>query len=80
MKSVLLIGAAVVAVAGQAGIKYWDNPEYKAFDVGDYVQDGEWTNKTWHDGTNFTYSAAANLGTVRLTWKPQAIGTSVILR
>ena len=41
---------------------------------------GEWTNKTWHDGTNFTYSAAANLGTVRLTWKPQAIGTSVILR
>ena len=23
-----------------AGIKYWDNPEFKAFDVGDYVQDG----------------------------------------
>ena len=41
---------------------------------------GEWTNKAWHDGTNFTYSAAANLGTVRLTWKPQAVGTTVILR
>ena len=25
-----------------AGIKYWDNPEYKAFDVGDYVQGAVW--------------------------------------
>ena len=34
--------AATVAVGATlpalAGIKYWDNPEYKAYDVGDYVQ------------------------------------------
>ena len=41
---------------------------------------GEWTNKTWHDGTNFTYSAAANLGTIRLAWKPQMLGTSIVFR
>ena len=23
-----------------AGVKYWDNPDFKSFDVGDYVQDG----------------------------------------
>ena len=33
-----MIGAAAVAVICHAGIKYWDNPEYKAYDVGDYVQ------------------------------------------
>ena len=32
-----LAGAAVTA---HAGVKYWDNPDFKAFDVGDYVQDG----------------------------------------
>jgi len=31
---------AGVAIACPAGIKYWDNPEYKAYDVGDYVRDG----------------------------------------
>ena len=32
--------AVSISAASFAGIKYWDNPEYKAFDVGDYVQDG----------------------------------------
>ena len=40
MKKVLMIGAMAVAVTCHAGIKYWDNPDFKAFDVGDYVQDG----------------------------------------
>ena len=34
MKRLFFIGTAVFAVACQAGIKYWDNPAYKAFDVG----------------------------------------------
>ena len=32
-----LAGAAVTA---HAGVKYWDNAAFRAFDVGDYVQDG----------------------------------------
>ena len=43
----MMIGAMAFAVACQAGIKYWDNPAYKAFDVGDYVQ----TDMIWnYDG------------------------------
>ena len=38
----MMIGAMAFAVACQAGIKYWDNPAYKAFDVGDYVPGAEW--------------------------------------
>ena len=33
MKRFLAIGVAAMSVAGQAGIKYWDNPAYKSFDV-----------------------------------------------
>ena len=29
-----------LALPALAGVKYWDNPDFKAFDVGDYVQDG----------------------------------------
>ena len=36
----LMMGAATVVVICHAGVKYWDNPDFKAFDVGDYVQDG----------------------------------------
>ncbi|MBQ6247877.1 MAG: hypothetical protein IJK04_13485 [Kiritimatiellae bacterium] len=32
--------AFVLALPASAGVKYWDNPDFKAFDVGDYVQDG----------------------------------------
>ncbi len=35
-----LVATALGALSAKAGIKYWDNPAYKAFDVGDYVQDG----------------------------------------
>ncbi len=39
MKKLLTtMAAAAAALACHAGIKYWDNPAYKAFDVGDYVQ------------------------------------------
>ena len=39
-----LIALAALALTATstatAGIKYWDNPDFKEFDVGDYVQDG----------------------------------------
>ena len=35
-----LVATTLGALSATAGIKYWDNPEFKAFDVGDYVQDG----------------------------------------
>ena len=34
------IAAIAAATTATAGVKYWDNPDFKAFDVGDYVQDG----------------------------------------
>ncbi|MBQ2629481.1 MAG: hypothetical protein IJG13_07380 [Kiritimatiellae bacterium] len=41
-KLFVTLGAVAVAAACQAGIKYWDNPAYKAFDVGDYVPGAVW--------------------------------------
>ena len=41
-KSFVAIGAVLVAVTCHAGIKYWDNPDYKAFDVNDYVPGAVW--------------------------------------
>ena len=43
MKNSTILASALCAVAALpafAGVKYWDNPDFKAFDVGDYVQDG----------------------------------------
>ena len=40
-KSLLQIGAFLaLAVPASAGIKYWDSPKFKAYDVDSYVQDG----------------------------------------
>ena len=35
-----LVAAAMASAPSLAGVKYWDNPAFKAYDVGDYVQDG----------------------------------------
>ena len=40
VKAMSLAVIALGALSASAEIKYWDNPAYKAFDVGDYVQDG----------------------------------------
>ena len=64
MKRLFFIGTAVFAVACQAGIKYWDNPAYKAFDVGDYAPGAVWN-----------YDGICNAGadqphsTTTTTWK-----------
>lgn len=33
----LSLVVALVPIFASAGIKYWDNPAFKAFDVGDYA-------------------------------------------
>ncbi len=40
--NVIALAALALSVASTAtaGVKYWDNPDFKEFDVGDYVQDG----------------------------------------
>ena len=43
MKNSTILASALCAVAALpafASVKYWDNPDFKAFDVGDYVQNG----------------------------------------
>ena len=42
--------------------------------------DGVWTNKTYHDGNSYTYTEGTFPATVRLTWKAQPLGTSLIIR
>ena len=68
-----LAGAAVTA---HAGVKYWDNPDFKAFDVGDYVQDGLVLNydgirnagpNADHDPNAMTWVNSANPGTYDMT-------------
>ena len=39
-RSSFVLALAFAALAANAGVKYWDNPDFRAFDVGDYVQDG----------------------------------------
>ncbi len=60
--------ASVAPLTANAGIKYWDNPAYKAFDVGDYVPGAIWNYdgirnvgaNAAHDPNALTW---ANLGT-----------------
>ncbi len=57
MKRLLLtIGAAAVAAMCQAGVKYWDNPDFKAFDVGDYAAGAVWN----YDGIRNSGADAAH--------------------
>ena len=63
-KSLVAMGAVLVAVTCHAGIKYWDNPAYKAFDVGDYVQ----SDLIWnYDGIR-NVGATADHDPNALTW------------
>ena len=66
MKGVRLAAAALLAIfafAANAGIKYWDNPAYKAFDVGDYVSGAVWN----YDGIR-NIGANADHDPAALTW------------
>lgn len=66
MKGVRLAAAVLLAIfafAANAGIKYWDNPAYKAFDVGDYVSGAVWN----YDGIR-NVGADQPHSTNALTW------------
>ena len=56
--------ATLFSSSADAGIKYWDNPAYKAFDVGDYVQ----SDLIWnYDGIRNVGATAAHDPNA-LTW------------
>ena len=68
--------AALIAASADAGVKYWDNPNFKSFDVGDYVQDGLVVNydgirnagpNAVHDPNALTWVNCANPGTYDAT-------------
>ncbi|HQC78853.1 MAG TPA: hypothetical protein PLH92_19295, partial [Mycobacterium sp.] len=42
--------------------------------------EGVWSNKTCCDGNSYTYTEGTSPATVRLTWKSQPLGTSIIIR
>ena len=63
---------ACAALAAHAGVKYWDNPGFRAYDVGDYVQDGLVVNYDGirnagpdapHDSSAMTWVNCADPGT-----------------
>ncbi|MBR4612454.1 MAG: hypothetical protein IKO40_07015, partial [Kiritimatiellae bacterium] len=40
MKKLVIALCTLAAASVQAGVKYWDNPAFKAYDADNYVQDG----------------------------------------
>ena len=55
---------AIAALPALAGIKYWDNPDYRAFDVGDYAPGAVWH----YDGIR-NVGASEVHSTTTTTWK-----------
>ena len=71
-----IAAAAGAAITAHAGVKYWDNPGFRAYDVGDYVQDGLVVNydgirnqgpNADHDSSAMTWVNCANPGTYDAT-------------
>ncbi len=69
--------ALLGALPATAGVKYWDNPDFKAYDVGDYVQDGLVLHYDGirnagageaHSDTTDTWANLASDGALPLTW------------
>ena len=64
--------ATLIPPTADAGVKYWDNPGFRTYDVGDYVQDGLIVNydgirnagpNAGHDSNATTWVNCANPGT-----------------
>ena len=70
-KTLVTMGVAVAAVACQAGIKYWDNPAYRAFDVDCYATNAWWN----YDGIR-NVGATADHDNAATTWKNVGTGGS----
>ena len=82
----IMSAAFLAAATSFAGVKYWDNPDFKSFDVGDYVQDGLVVNydgirnqgpNADHDPNAMTWVNCANPGTYDMT-RYSTNGTAVI--
>ena len=69
VKRLALAATALTAVSATAGIKYWDNPDYRAFDVDCYVPGAVWN----YDGIR-NVGADQPHSTTATTWKN--LGTS----
>ena len=64
LKYLLANAACALSVSALAGIKYWDNPAYRAFDVNCYVSGAVWNlDGICNVGADQPHSATA------LTWK-----------
>ena len=72
----LTLTATLIPSSADAGVKYWDNPGFRAYDVGDYVQNGLVVNydgirnagpNAPHDSTAMTWVNCANPGTYDAT-------------
>ena len=69
IRRLALAATALTAVSATAGIKYWDNPDYRAFDVDCYVPGAVWN----YDGIR-NVGADQPHSTTATTWKN--LGTS----
>ena len=41
---------------------------------------GEWMNKTYHNGNSYTYTEGTSPATVRLKWLGQPLGTVILFQ
>ena len=64
-----IVACVVLAMSVDAGIKYWDNPAFRAFDVGDYAP-----GAVWHFDGIRNVGADQPHSTTTTTWKN--IGTT----
>ena len=74
-KLLVTVGAAAVAATCQAGIKYWDNQDYKAYDANDYVPGAVWNldgidnaGTGTHDYTATTWKNLGSSGANNDVW------------
>ena len=79
---VAIVATALFALSASAGIKYWDNPAYRAFDVDCYVPGAFWNyDGIRNQGENADHDNAAttwvNLGTGRSTYDLTEVQSTV---
>ena len=82
-----IAAAAGAAITANAGVKYWDKPGFRDYDVGDYVQDGLRVNydgirnqgpNADHDSSAMTWVNCAATGSTYDMTRYSTNGTAVI--
>ena len=85
MKKLIIALCAIAAASVQAGVKYWDNPAFKAYDADAYVQEGLVLNYDGirnqgldqpHSTTATTWVNLANPGTHDLSFYAKTSGAT----